>query len=152
MKSLVIASAAVAVATLAGCSYVNPITTQEYYAASDGIHLEVDDVEAQNLIVFTTGAGEPAVLTGSLVNRGTEDVTLDVYFDAEARTTVTVLAGQSVALSPIDGVEVAGTSPVLPGLTTQVRVDTDASGYFSVIVPVLDGTLPAYEPLIDAIG
>lgn len=152
MKSLVIASAAVAAVALAGCSYVNPITTQEYYAASDGIHLEVDDVEAQNLIVFTTGAGEPGILTGSLVNRGYEDVSLEIYFDAENRVPVTVPARGSVVMSPIDGIEVTGTSPVLPGQTTTVNVATDASGYFSVVAPVLDGTLPAYADLVDAIG
>lgn len=153
MKSFVSAAiAAVAVVAVAGCSYVNPITTQEYYAASDGVHVNIDDIEAQNLILFTSGEGEPAVLTGALVNRGTEDVQLRVSLDGETSTEVTAPAGSVVNLSPIDGVEVAGTSPVIPGQLTQVGFITDAQGQFTQHVPVMDGTLPQYAPIIDAIG
>ena len=152
MKSLVAAVAALAVAALAGCSYVNPITTQEYYAASDGIHLAIDDVEAQNLIVFTTGADEPGVLTGTLVNRGTTDVSLLVSFDGETTNSVDVSAGTSVVMSPIDGVEVVGTVPVMPGQITTVGFANDSNGYFQHDAPVLDATLPQYAQIVDAIG
>lgn len=151
-KSLAAAAAALAVVTLAGCSYVNPITTQEYYAASDGVHLNIDDVEAQNLILFTSGAGEPAVLVGTLVNRGTEDVELRVSFDGQTATTVPAPAGTSVVLSPIDGVEVPGVSPVLPGQVTDVGFANDSDGYFTLSIPVMDGTLPQYTAIVDAIG
>lgn len=152
MKTLAAAVTGLAVIALAGCSYVNPITTQESYAASDGVHLNIDDVEAQNLIIFTTGAGEPSALVGTLVNRGDEDLELSVSFDGETATTVTAPAGQTVALSPVDGVEVLGASPVAPGLTTEVGFSTPEQAYFSLIAPVMDGTLPQYEAIVDAIG
>ena len=152
MKSLAAATAAVAVVALAGCSYVNPITTQESYAASDGVHLNIDDVEAQNLIVFTSGEGEPAALVGVLVNRGTEDVQLRVTFDGETATEVSSPAGSVVNLSPVDGIEVPGTSPVFPGQLTEVGFATDSEGYFAYDIPVMDGTLPQYTAIVDAIG
>lgn len=153
MKSFAAATAAFAVVALAGCSYVNPITTQEYYAASDGVHLNIDDIEAQNLILFSAGQGEPGALVGTLVNRGTEDVELFVSFDGgETVTPVPSPAGSAVALSPVDGINVGGTSPVIPGQTTQVRIATDYEGAFSTIIPVLDGTLPQYTAIVDAIG
>lgn len=152
MKFLAAATVAVAAVALAGCSYVNPITTQEYYAASDGVHLKVDDIEAQNLIVFTSGEGQPAALVGVLVNRGTEDVQLRVSFDGETATEVSSPAGSVVHLSPVDGIEVPGTSPVFPGQLTEVGFATDAEGYFAYDIPVMDGTLPQYEAIVDAIG
>lgn len=152
MKSLAAVTVAVAAVALAGCSYVNPITTQQYYAASDGVHLNIDDIEAQNLILFTSGAGEPAALVGTLVNRGTDDIELRVSFDGETATVVAAPAGTSVALSPLDGVEVPGISPVLPGQVTEVGFATDRDGYFSMNIPVMDGTLPQYTAIVDAIG
>lgn len=152
MKSFAAATAALAVVALAGCSYVNPITTQEYYAASDGVHLNIDDIEAQNLILFSAGQGEPGALVGTLVNRGSDDVELFVSFDGETVTSVSAPAGTAVALSPVDGIEVGGVSPVIPGQTTTVRVATDYEGAFSTTIPVLDGTLPQYTAIVDAIG
>lgn len=152
MKSLAAATTALAVVALAGCSYVNPITTQEYYAASDGVHLNIDDVEAQNLIVFTSGEGEPAALVGTLVNRGSEDMELQVTFDNQVATAITAPAGSSVILSPIDGVEALGTSPVIPGQLTDVAFLTDADALFTYSIPVMDGTLPQYTDIVDAIG
>ena len=152
MKSLAAVTVAVAAVVLAGCSYVNPITTQEYYAASDGVHLNIDDIEAQNLIVFTNGEGEPAALVGVLVNRGIEDVQLRVTFDGETLTEVSSPAGSIVNLSPLDGVEVPGTSPVFPGQVTDVGFSTDTEGYFTQTIPVMDGTLPQYTAIVDAIG
>lgn len=152
MKSFVAAAVAVAAVTLAGCSYVNPITTQEYYAASDGVHLNIDDIEAQNLIVFSSGAGEPAALVGVLVNRGTEDVQVRVSFDGETATEIDSPAGSVVHLSPVDGVNVPGISPVTPGQLTEVGFATGAEAYFSQQIPVMDGTLPHYAEIVDAIG
>lgn len=152
MKFFAAATTAVAAVALAGCSYVNPITTQEYYAASDGVHLNIDDIEAQNLILFTSGPGESAALTGAIVNRGTEDVQLRVSFDGEAATELSSPAGSVVHLSPVDGVEVTGTSPAIPGELTEVGFSTDAQGYFSYEIPVMDGTLPQYTEIVNAIG
>lgn len=151
MKSLAAVTVAVAAVALAGCSYVNPITTQEYYSASDGVHLSIDDIEAQNLIVFTNGQGEPAALVGVIVNRGTQDVELLVRFDGDTTTQVSSPAGSVVHLSPIDGVEVPGTSPVFPGQLTTVEFATDSEGNFAYDIPVMDGTLPQYTAIVDAI-
>lgn len=153
MKSLVPAgAAAVAVLALAGCSYVNPITTNENYAASDGIQLLADEFQAVNLMVVTEGEGEPATLLGTLYNPSAEDLEVEVSFDAETATTVTVPARSSVQLTPLDGVEVPGTAPAMPGLLATVGFAASASAYYQVQAPVLDGTLTEYQAVLDAIG
>lgn len=140
--------AAVAVASavaLAGCSAVNPITTQMQYDASDGISLEIGDVTAYNLLVLTPGEGETGVLTGTLQNNGAEDVSVSASIDGSTIATVDVPAGATVMLGGDEGdAAVTGTVPVLPGLVTEVIFQTDAEGQVALDVPVLDGTLPEY--------
>ncbi|MFW7413817.1 hypothetical protein [Demequina sp. SO4-18] len=153
MKSLVTAgAAAVAALVLAGCSYVNPITTQQNYAASDGVQMVGGEFDALNLMVVASDIGEPAVLVGTLYNGSDADLEIDLSFDAETSTSVSVPAGSSVQLTPLDGVEVPGTSPVLPGLLAEVGIATGANGFYTIQVPVMDGTLPEYQPTIDALG
>ncbi|WP_061961587.1 hypothetical protein [Demequina flava] len=148
-----IAAASVAAIALAGCSYVNPITTQENYAASDGTQLIVGDVEALNLIVITEALDSPATLIGTLHNGSAEDAVVTVTFDAMTTTDVEVPAGESVKLGPEEGdVEVSGTSTVQPGLVVETVFQDQGAGTYITDVPVLDGTLPEYTHLIDEIG
>ncbi len=153
MKSLFSAgAAAVAALVLAGCSYVNPITTQQNYAPSDGTQLVAEEFTAFNLIVVSEGVGQPATLVGSLHNELDEDVQLEISFDAETATPVTVPARSVVNLTPLDGLEVTGTTPALAGLFADVGIAAGTSGFYTVRVPILDGTLPEYQAVIDAIG
>lgn len=155
MKSPIATSvvAGAAVLALAGCSYVNPITTQEVYAPSDGRMLELGDVEAFNLIVVSEGEGEPATLIGSLYNDADEDITVQVTFDGETVTEVIAPAGDTVQMGP-DGeaTEVSGTALVQPGLLVETVFVSEAEGTFAIDVPVMDGTLPEYASVVDAIG
>ncbi len=64
------AVALVAVASLAACSAGSPLTALKPYAASDGLQIASGEVRGLNLILFTRGKGEPAVLTGTLDNTG----------------------------------------------------------------------------------
>lgn len=153
MKSLVSAgAAAVATLVLAGCSYVNPITTQDNYAASDGTQLIVDEFQAMNLIVVSEGEGEPGVLTGRLYNESDEELEVEISFDAATATTVVVPPRSAVNLTPLDGVEVTGTAPVVAGLLADVGFATAPNGFYTARVPVMDGTLPEYQDIVDAIG
>lgn len=141
------ATAAVALvgAGLAGCSATNPITTQEPYAASDGVRTVLGELKAENLLILTSGEGEAASLHGALSNDGGDDLT--VTFALEDGTeigSVDVSAGDGVLLGGTDGEALLFTSPDVPGATTDVTVTTATGGSESVPVPVLDGTLPEY--------
>lgn len=153
MKSLATAAAlGLAALVLAGCSYVNPIVTQKSYAASDGAQLVVDEFDAVHLMVVTSGQGEPAALVGTLFNSSSEDIDIEISFDAMTATQLTVPARSSVQLSPVDGVEVLGTSPVLPGLLAQVGFASGGTGFYQVQAPVMDATLPEYRELVASLG
>ncbi|WP_296665509.1 hypothetical protein [Demequina sp.] len=138
--------AAVAVVA-AGCSAINPITTQDPYDASDGISVDIGDVRGINLLVVTEAEGSPAVLLGSLYNSSAEDVQVAASIDGESIVTIDVAAGATVKLGGEDGEQhVTGTASVAPGLLQDVILQTDAAGQVVTAVPVMDGTLPEYEP------
>ncbi|WP_062071417.1 hypothetical protein [Demequina sediminicola] len=148
-----IAAAALAAAALTGCSYVNPITTQQNYSASDGSQLFVEDVSALNLIVLTEAVDSPATLIGTIVNDSDEDVEFTITFDGTTATPVAIDAGESIKLGPEDGdVEVSGTSTVQPGLVVDVLFQETGSKTYAVSAPVLDGTLPEYTDIVAEIG
>ncbi|WP_084104855.1 hypothetical protein [Demequina sp. NBRC 110056] len=147
------AAASLAALALAGCSYVNPITTKENYAASDGSQLIVGEVEALNLIVVTEAEGSPATLIGTLYNGSSEDITVDVTFDGATSTSVDVPSMGSTRLGPDgDATEVSGTAPAAPGLLAETSFVSATEGAYSVEVPVMDATLPEYQSVVDAIG
>lgn len=134
--------AVVGAVALAGCSYVNPIITNKPYAPADGLEAQIGDVHASNLLIVTTAVDEPASLTGSLYNRGGEDV--DVSFLVNTAqvepVTVTVPAQSTVSLALDGDVSVIGNAPAAPGLIAEVAVQSDATGWFTTPVPVVDGT------------
>lgn len=136
-------------AGLAGCSATNPITTQEPYAASDGVRVTLGDLTAENLLILTSGAGEAASLQGAVSNDGAD--ALEVTFALEDGTevgSVEVAAGDGVLLGGTEGEELLFASADVPGATTAVTISTTVAGTQTIEVPVLDGTLPEYEDLV----
>lgn len=147
-----LACAVIAAVAVAGCSYVNPITTQENYAAGDGLQVEVGDVRGLNLMVISPGAGEQAVLVGTLVNNGIDDAVVSIALDAATVTDVPVAAGTHVFLGPEAGqLLVTGQPEAQPGLLARVTFATDAQGTVTRELQVFDGTLPEYAGLVDGI-
>ena len=81
-----IASIAIASGVLLGtsaCVFMTPIATLEEYDPSDGINATVGDVDLRNVIVFVDEETGAASLMVTLVNNGTDDVTLSMQFESE---------------------------------------------------------------------
>lgn len=156
MKTTVLArAAAVALAAVAltACSTINPITTQDDYQASDGVHLDLgDSAEALNLLVMTTAKDAPAVLTGSIHNAGDEVLEVRISIDGAIATDVSVPADSTVLLGTAEGATlVQGASPAAPGGLAPVMFGNDEAGAITVQTPVVDGTIAPYQDVIDTI-
>jgi hypothetical protein len=146
-----IAAVAAAALLLAGCSTINPITTTLEYEPSDGFSVDIgDNAEAMNLLVITSAVGEPAILTGSIYNADVEDLEVSFSIDGETFTDVTVPAQSTAILGP-DYEVITGAATVAPGMIAQVLVNSEFTGQFATPVPVMDGTLPEYAPVLEAI-
>ncbi|MHB1064803.1 MAG: hypothetical protein ACYC1Z_10030 [Georgenia sp.] len=142
-----LAAAALVVGSLAlaGCSVVNPITTQGPYAPSDGVRVEVADrVSVENLMVLTTGEGEVGHVLGAVVNRSEQDVEVTLALGEGGSTIpVGVAAGETVNLTDA-GISLAEVA-VAPGAMLDSLIGATGSGDVAVAVPVLDGTIPPYD-------
>lgn len=141
-----IALVAAAATALVGCAG-NPPQTQLQYDPSDGLSVEVADVQLLNLIVLTED-GEDGNLIGSAVNRSEDDIDLVIQYESDGgRTDVTVEL-------PADSTLHLGTGEdgqlLLPGIEAQPG--DLISLYFQYgdeqgkegRIPVLDGALPEY--------
>jgi len=168
VRAAVVAAGLATGLVVAGCSATNPIQTEDQYDASDGVSITLGDVRAINLLVVTTAEGEPGVLHGALTNKGDDDASVTLTFQASGDdataapgtdpTTVAVPAGATVLLSGADGtqdgdrtvaVDISST-PAAPGDITTIAIASDLAGSEQLQVPVLDGTLPEYAALLPA--
>ena len=148
-----LAVVAVAAAALAGCSVINPITTQNHYAPADGVQVAIgSDARGLDLLVVTTAKDAPAVLTGSIYNDGTEELDVTISIDGVIAAHVKVPSDGTVKMGTREGeVLVQGTSPAAPGGIAPVWIGVAETGALQFDIPIVDGTLPQYQGIVDSI-
>ena len=135
--------------SLSGCALTAQVTTGKPYSPSDGIDATVSSVVAQNLLLVTTGEGEPAALLGALYNDSGDAVTVQVTV-AQQNVSFTIPAKSTVILGLADGnQEFITESPVAPGLTADVTITVANRASSTKPLPVLDGTLPEYQGVLN---
>lgn len=132
---------------LGACSATNPMTTMANYDASDGVSVEVGDLDVRNVLVLAAEEGGPGTLVAAATNRGADQLTARLTVEG-ATATVRLDARETVVLGPeqdrsleIDAVGVR------PGGFVDVEIQADA-GTTTLRAPVLDGSLPEYADLV----
>ncbi|HWS58705.1 MAG TPA: hypothetical protein VN257_09205 [Actinotalea sp.] len=133
---------------LAGCSATNEITTDADYDASDGVGLELGEVELTNILVVTATEGSPGTVLGAVTNRGGSATDVTIGLVDQAGTVLAVPAGATVLLGPDGEAVELDAVPAPPGALVTLAVDSDEGGSTTLQVPVLDGTLPEYADLV----
>ena len=156
-RATILTAAAVGALALSGCQVTNPTTTMERYAPADGVELDGEALDVRDLLIVSQGDGAPAVVSGSLINSGTEPLTVTVTVNGEELSPeVTVEPGSSVRLDGgPDGSQ--GERLVLPALdspagqSVQVRISASGEDSLAANAPVL---LPRghYEQYADDAG
>lgn len=137
-SSRVVTSLALAaLLTSAGCGIMSPVQTDVDYRASDGINLALDDeLDVRGLVVVGSDtANEPGRVVGQVINRSSEDVTVDFSAGGGDTVSATVPAGGSTNLGDDDL-----TLPSIPakaGDLLPVTISTSGSGDNIAQVPVL---------------
>jgi hypothetical protein len=143
---------------LSGCQVMSPIQTDVPYQPADGVAVDLGDVQVRDLVVVSAAKGDAGILSGMVINNGTETVTVTFAVratDANGAATDTtgisaqadIPAGTAIRLSGVDG-----TTPVTltsiataPGGILGITVSTPAGGAPEVSVPVL---LPTGFPVL----
>ena len=143
------AAAAGALATgLTACQLASPTTTDLSYDPADGVSVDVGMVVVRDLLVVSEGGGASGVVSGLVVNRSDEPVTVSLTDSAQADQAlapeIEVPANGAVRLDGRNPVEGSAGEPVtIPavqssaGGTVSIRVSTSAGEVNSALVPVL---------------
>jgi hypothetical protein len=160
VRSRVAVSAILAAGVLlgsSGCAFFSPVATQLHYDPSDGTSTTVGDIKVRNAIAITED-GETVNLVMAVINSGDEtaivrfqygfegteptDTDLGIVVPLEAGETISFgNGGESTdAILEDAGVELGGLMPVF----VQYGEETGKT----MLVPVLDGSLPGYEDLV----
>lgn len=157
MKIRIASSLAIAAGLVlgtSGCNLIAPQATLEQYAPSDGIELRLDGVDLLNVLLIADEGGESHNVVFNSVNTTGAPVNLTFQFENEggqrASADVEIPVGTTVFGDPALDQEVVVVE--LPGTLVGSTVDTafqvsgqDEQQHF---VPVLDGTLEEYVPLV----
>jgi hypothetical protein len=148
------ALAAVGVGTalaLGACSTQSPAQTTVEYQPADGIDVNLGAVQARGLVLVSAAKGAAGVLIGSLINSGSDPVTVLFLTPEQVQGGPATTGGPSMELkpnsqTPISGVQI-GNVPVAPGDLTNIVLQTKAGQVFAN-VPVLlpDGYYSSSTP------
>lgn len=150
---------------LSACQVSSPTATDFEYDPADGLSVQLGEVELLDVLVVSTGAGEPGVVSGYAVNESSEPVTLDITMETDdgervpLSPAVEIPAGSGVRIDAYD--PVAGDFgepvripevPVPAGLLVTLRLSSSESEIASSRVPVFTPVYPygAYEAVLDA--
>jgi hypothetical protein len=147
-------AAAVALGTT-GCTFTSPVASRKIYDPSDGVNATVGKVMVRDFMYLTNAAGQGA-LFGSIVNQDVDAVATTVSIHAAdssstAAIPVSVGAGEKLDLGYNGGQAIPLGINVKAGTIEVVHV-TVGSDQVSLNVPVLDGTLSQYAPLVNGIA
>lgn len=157
MKTRRIASSLALAAALAlgatGCSLIAPQGTQEPYAPSDGIDVNVEDIAVRNLMLIADASGENFNVVFTGVNNTTSEAIVRMTFvgDSTEASTDFVLAPGLSAFGDPEG-ELSPQLVSLPGVaagsSVEAYFESSSGGEAKYKVPVLDGTLEEYKDYV----
>lgn len=154
-KFAVVGIAASLLLGTSACGALTPIASLESYAPSDGVEASFSNLKVRNFIYISDGEGNGA-LFGSVVNSGLESATLKIqYTDAETGEKrdeqLSLLAGQKRDLGYNGNTPLAIKLVGKPGQTVEMWVAEGNEVAATLDVPILDGTLAEYKPLLEQI-
>jgi len=145
--------AAIGIGALAftGCSAINPQSTTMNYSASDGVKLDMGNLELRNVLIVSGGADAPGRVLGTFYNTSASDITLTIGGARGSQTEVTVKAGGNpVVLDGKADKAILSTISSPPGAMEALNLRQSGGGTETATlnVPVLDGTLAEYKSMV----
>ncbi|GAA1496572.1 hypothetical protein [Paeniglutamicibacter kerguelensis] len=143
-----VAAAALAMLALGltSCSAINQQATTLQYAASDGIVLNIADLEVRNMMLVAKSANDEARLIGSVLNNTATAQTLDLKLSTGS-VSIKVPAKSVVELEKDANKTILPATGVMPGLQATATLSVGGSSD-EVGIPVVNGVLEEYRPYV----
>jgi hypothetical protein len=117
-------------------------------ASNDGLRVELGDLLLADMMVLSSGTGQPGTVIGGVTNRGGASDVVALGLPDGRVATLTVAAGETLLLGPEKHAVRIDAVPAPPGAMMELVIDSRANGERTVVVPVLDGTFPRYSDLV----
>ncbi|WP_449374584.1 hypothetical protein [Arthrobacter psychrolactophilus] len=148
-----IAAIGIGAMAFTGCSAINEQSTTRVYSASDGVRLDLGQLELRNVMIVSEAADAPGRVAGTFYNQSASDLTLTISGAAGSQTDIVVKAGTHSVLGTTGDEHVLSTVANAPGSMEplELRLSGASSETASLKVPVMDGTLKEYKNLIPVV-
>ena len=143
-----IAAIGVGVLSATGCSYINPQSTDQQYAASDGVRTDLGSLQLRNILIVSNGTDKPGRVIGAVYNTSDSDVRLTITGAGGSSTELTVKSEGQYMLNQDEPPAVLDSVSAAPGQMEKLTLSQDGSKgpqTQDLSVPVLDGTLKEYQ-------
>ncbi|SEE80147.1 hypothetical protein SAMN04489740_2595 [Arthrobacter alpinus] len=142
-----IAAIGIGAMAFTGCSAINEQSTTRVYSASDGVRLDMGQLELRNVLIVAEAADGPGRVTGTFYNQSESDITLTISGAQGAQTEITVKPGAPTVLNSTADSSILSTVASAPGAveTVELRTSGSSSESATLQVPVMNGTLKEYN-------
>ncbi|WP_147103478.1 hypothetical protein [Nesterenkonia populi] len=135
-------AAAAAVISTAGCSAINYQATTHQYSASDGVRADIGEVQFRHIMLVANEEGGDARLLGSVNNRSSEDVSIEIEATGESLS-FDLEPGEMANLEH-DGEHIVSSVEVPPGGMQPATLSVNGEAQ-DVEATVHDGALEEYR-------
>ena len=153
IRAILAIALALAVATgTAGCNLIQPQATTKQYDASDGVGVNLGDLDLNNLILLSDNGGESGNLVVGAINTSGSPITLNISYTSNGSlTTVVAVIPTSESVIGYGGKDqpqiVLRDFDVAAGGTLTLTLQAGEGDTRVTIVPVLNTDLPEYRGL-----
>lgn len=139
---------------LTGCSAINPQETKSIVAAVPGVRGQIGQLRVEDLVVVSGGGRGPTLdpnapgrLAGTVFNGSPSPTSVSFSTEASSPVQVTVPRNGEVKLGSDQSMPLLGRAGGIPGGMTTVTISA-GNATLKLKVPVVDGTLAQYRPLL----
>jgi hypothetical protein len=153
IRAILALALAVAVTTgTAGCNLIQPQATTKQYDASDGVAVNLGELDLNNMILLSDDGGESANLVVGAINTSGSPITLNISYTSNGSlATVVAIIPTSERVISYGGKDqpqiVLRDLDVAAGGTLTLTLQAGDGDTRVTIVPVLNTDLPEYRGL-----
>ncbi|MGN5733010.1 hypothetical protein [Arthrobacter psychrochitiniphilus] len=145
-----IAAIGIGAMAFTGCSAINQQSTAMEVTVTDGVQLDMGQLELRNVLIVSEAAGDPGRVIGTFYNHADSQMVLTISGAQGSQTEITVQPGVPLVLNSKSDQAILSTMAQPPGSIESIELRQSGAGSETATlnVPVLDGSLAEYKKLV----